>query len=102
MEEQQTITLEEITKETEKKANIKSFTLEESGLKVEIDLQKLNGHTLMQAREMQESSAEKVSLSIFLASLVTKFDGECKTPTEILDLPVIDVIQIESTILEKK
>lgn len=99
---QETISLEEITKETEKQPNIKTITLDDSGIKVEMDKARLNGHLLMKARELQESSAEKVSLSIFLASLVCKFDGECKTPSEILDMSALDVFQLESIILEKK
>lgn len=99
---QETITLEEITKETEKQPNIKTLTLEDSGIKVEMDKTKLNGHLLMKARELQGNSAENVSLSVFLASLVCKFNGECKTPSEILDMSVLDVFQLESIILEKK
>lgn len=99
---QETITFEEITKETEKQPNIKTITLEDSGIKVETDKSRLNGHLLMKAREMQGNSAENVSLSVYLASLICKFDGECKTPSEILDLSVIDVFQLESIILEKK
>lgn len=99
---QETISLEEITKETEKQPNIKTITLDDSGIKVEMDKARLNGHLLMKARELQGNSTENVSLSVYLASLVCKFDGECKTPSEILDLSVIDVFQLESIILEKK
>lgn len=99
---QETITLEEITKETEKQQNIKTITLDDSGIKVEMDKTRLNGHLLMKARELQGNSAENVSLSVFLASLVCKFNGECKTPSEILDMSVLDVFQLESIILEKK
>jgi len=99
---QETITFEEITKGTEKQPNIKTITLDDSGIKVEMDKTRLNGHLLMKARELQGNSAENVSLSVFLASLVCKFNGECKTPSEILDMSVLDVFQIESIILEKK
>ena len=99
---QETITLEEITKETEKQQNIRTITLDDPGIKVEMDKTRLNGHLLMKARELQGNSTENVSLSVYLASLVCKFDGERKTPSEILDLSVIDVFQIESIILEKK
>lgn len=102
LQAQETITLEEITNETEKQPNIKNITLEDSGIKVEMDKTKLNGHLLMKARELQGNSIENVSLSVYLASLVCKFDGECKTPTEILDMSVLDVFQLESIILEKK
>lgn len=99
---QETITLEEITKETEKQPNIKTITLDDSGIKLEMDKARLNGHLLMKARELQGNSAENVSLSVFLASLVCKFNGECKTPSEILDMSVLDLFQLESIILEKK
>lgn len=99
---QETITFEEITSETEKQPNIKTITLDDSGIKVEMDKTKFSGHFLMKARELQGDSAENASLSIFLASLICKFDGECKTPTEILDMSVLDVVQLESIILAKK
>lgn len=104
MKNKETISIEQIekTEKEMKEENNKTFTLEKSGVKVSCNQEEFNGHTLMKARELQEGTAEKISLSIYLASVVCTFDGENKTPTEILNLPLSDVLQLEEEILIKK
>lgn len=102
MEEQQTISISEIQQENKTEDNPKIIKFELSdGKKVEMDMNRATGKLLMEARLLQENT-QKVSLSIFILSLLCKFDGLSLSADEILDLNLDDVLLLEGVYTTKK
>lgn len=100
--QQETISIEEIKQsdKTEGNAELLNFKLSD-GKSVEMDLAKANGRMLMNARMMQEKT-QGISLSVFILSLLCKFNGQKYSPDEILDLNLDDVLLLEMAYQTKK
>ena len=93
-----TTTIEEINKKQD--AEEKTIILP-SGLTVKFNPNKINGHTLMQARKLA-GVQDEISLSIYVASIACFFDEDRKTVNEILDLSMADILTLEDELLKTK
>ncbi|MBQ9688017.1 hypothetical protein IJV79_00110 [bacterium] len=76
------------------------FRLPISSKTVEIeDVKKADGHMLMKARMLADSS---ISSGIYVLSMLCKIDGESVTAEEILDLDMEDVLAMEDEYIKLK
>lgn len=70
-----------------------------SQVKVKMNFDGLNGHTLIKIRK--EADSEEL-IGTFLIAEISTFNGEKKTAFDILDMDMDDVLALESFYVKKK
>lgn len=102
MVEKQTVTIEEISNNNDEKTIENKIEIELSdGKKAVMDFSDMSTRILMKARMLQGENSQ-MSLSVYMISLITKFNGENLTPEEICDLDMNDFLLLEGTFTVRK